>query len=268
MQSRIILFYLFIAFCGISFSAKAQCLNKITSFKEGEKVSYQIYYNWGFIWVAAGEAIFTTEKTKFAGKTVFKLKGEGFTYPKYDALFKVRDKFESYVDTINLKPYRYLRDTKEGSHLVYNDTYFNYYKKKIVGYYRENDKPIKTDTIALNNCVFDVLSMIYYARNIDFSKNNIGDVIPIVMYLDNKIYSLTIRYLGKETIKTETGLVACIKFNPKLIPGTMFKDGDEMTVWVSDDENKIPVLIEAPILIGQVKAKLKSATGTIAPFNQ
>jgi hypothetical protein len=110
--------------------------------------------------------------------------------------------------------------------------------------------------------------MIYYARNIDFSKNNIGDVIPIVMYLDNKIYSLTIRYLGKETIKTETGLVACIKFNPKLIPGTMFKDGDEMTVWVSDDENKIPVLIEAPILIGQVKAKLKSATGTIAPFNQ
>lgn len=257
-----------ITFCFFLFPLllKSQCLSKITSFKEGEKVSYQIYYNWGFIWVAAGEAIFTTEKTTFATRPVYKLKGEGRTFPKYDALYKVRDKFESYVDTANLRPYRYLRDTKEGSHVVYNDSYFNYSKKRITGYYKENKKPIKTDTLALNSCVFDVMSMIYYARNIDFSKSKIGDKLPIIMYLDNEVHYLYIKYLGKETIKTEKGMVSCIKFKPKLIPGTMFKDGDEMTVWVSDDENKIPMLIEAPILIGQVKAVLKSASGTIVPF--
>lgn len=246
---------------------KAQCLSKITSFKEGEKVTYQIYYNWGIIWVAAGEAIFTTEKSTFANKTVYKLKGQGYTYPKYDGLYRVRDIFEAYVDTLNLKPYKYLRDTKEGSHKVYNEAYFSYHKKKITAYYKENNKPLKVDSLTLNNCVFDVVSMIYYARNLDFSKSKIGDKLPIIMFLDNEIHYLYIKYLGKETIKTERGLISCVKFKPKLIPGTMFKDGDEMTVWVSDDENKIPVLIEAPILIGQVKAILKSASGTVVPFH-
>lgn len=261
-KAKLIFYFLF---C-LSFFAKAQCLSKITSFKEGEKVSYQIYYNWGFIWVAAGQAIFTTERATFANRPVYKLKGEGFTYPKYDALYKVRDKFEAYVDTLNLRPYRYVRDTKEGSHTVYNDSYFNYNKQKIVGYYKENKKDIKIDTLVLNHCVFDVMSMIYYARNIDFSKSKIGDKLPIIMYLDNEIHYLYIKYLGKENLKTDKGIVSCIKFKPKLIPGTMFKDGDEMTVWVSDDVNRIPMQIEAPILIGQVKAILKSASGTMVPI--
>jgi hypothetical protein len=104
--------------------------------------------------------------------------------------------------------------------------------------------------------VQDVLSYIYYARNINYNQYNVGDKIPFSLFLDDQVFNIFIRYLGKEKLTTRTGTYNTIKFKPLLIDGTIFKGGENMTVYVSDDENKVPLLIETPILVGSIKVYL------------
>jgi hypothetical protein len=104
--------------------------------------------------------------------------------------------------------------------------------------------------------VQDVLSAIYYARNINFSVYQPGDKIPFSIFLDDQVFDIFVRFIGKEKLVTKYGTYQTIKFKPLLIDGTIFKGGENMTVWVTDDENKIPVLVETPILIGSIKVYL------------
>jgi hypothetical protein len=116
------------------------------------------------------------------------------------------------------------------------------------------------------NCIQDVLSTIYYARNIDYNKFKPGDKIPFSMFLDDQVYNLYIRYGGKEQIETKYGTFRAIKITPLLIDGTIFKGGEKMVVWVSDDANHIPLRIESPILIGSIKVDMMEYTNLMNPF--
>jgi len=113
-----------------------------------------------------------------------------------------------------------------------------------------------TGSFKVPGCIQDVLSAIYYARNIDFNKYKPEDKIPFSMFLDNEVHNLYIKYEGKETIKTKYGKFRAIKFKPLLVKGTMFAGGEKMTVWVSDDPNHIPLRIESPIVVGSVKVDM------------
>jgi hypothetical protein len=104
--------------------------------------------------------------------------------------------------------------------------------------------------------VQDVISAVYYARNIDFSKYKQNDRIPFTMFLDNEVYNMYIRYLGREDVKTKYGTFKAIKFKPLLVKGEVFKGGENMTVWVSDDPNRILLRAESPILVGSVKVDM------------
>jgi len=108
------------------------------------------------------------------------------------------------------------------------------------------------------NCVQDVVSAIFYARNIDFNKYKPEDKIPFTMFMDNEKYDLYIRYLGKETIKTKYGKFRAIKFKPLLVKGTIFEGGEKMLVWVSDDANHLPLRVESPISVGSIKVDMMS----------
>jgi hypothetical protein len=121
---------------------------------------------------------------------------------------------------------------------------------------QSNTAVSKEGTFAVPNCIQDVLSSIYYARNIDFNKYKPGDKIPFSMFLDNEVYNLYIRYLGKEEIKTKYGKFRAIKFKPLLIKGTIFEGGEKMQVWVSDDPNHIPLRVESPITVGSIKVDM------------
>ena len=105
-------------------------------------------------------------------------------------------------------------------------------------------------------CVQDVVSAIFYARNIDFNKYKPEDKIPFTMFLDNENYNLYVRYLGKETIKTKYGRFRAIKFKPLLVKGTIFEGGEKMVVWVSDDGNHLPLRVESPISVGSIKVDM------------
>ena len=133
----------------------------------------------------------------------------------------------------------------------------------IIFTFTENsNKPFLKDTLALPACTFDVISLSYYARNLDFEGLEVNDTIPVSVIIDNELFNLYIRYLGKELMKTKDGSrYNCIKFSALLVEGTIFKGGEDLFVWVTDDKNRIPVLVEAKILVGSVKALLISTIG-------
>ena len=216
-------------------------------FAAGEVVSFKIFYNVIGLYVDAGSASFTVENSKLNNKPVYHVTGLGTSNPSYDWIFKVRDKYETFIDTSTLKPYKFLRHVEEGKYRKNEAVLFNHNEKKAVS---------TRGTFPINECMQDVLSSIYYARNIDFSKYKIGDKIPFSMFLDDESHNLYIRYAGKEEIKTRYGKFNAIKFKPMLVKGTIFEGGEMMTVWVSDDPNHIPLRIESPISVGSVKVDM------------
>jgi hypothetical protein len=217
------------------------------SFQDGENISYSIFYSVIGIYVNAGSASFQVGTEKLNNKTVYHVIGLGSSNPSYDWIFKVRDRYESYFDTSNLQPLKFVRNVDEGGYKTIENVTFNQ---------QTNTAISEKGTFPVPNCVQDVISAIYYARNIDFSKYKVDDKIPFEMFLDNQVYSLFIRYQGKEEIKTRYGKFRTIKFKPLLVKGTIFSGGEKMSVWVTDDANHIPVRIESPITVGSIKVDM------------
>lgn len=243
-------------------SAQKNCTVTNQTFQSGEQLNYVINYNWGAIWLTTGEVAFTAAISDLNGRKVYHFMGLGGTYPKYDWFYKVRDKYESYVDTSSLRPIRFIREVHEGGSYAKDDYVFSNQKNKIYSSSQRNKKPVKFDSLAITSCTNDVLTAIFYARCLDFSKYKVNDTIPITFVLDGEVYFSYIRYLGKEVINSKLlGNVRCIKFSPKLIKGTIFKEGAGMTVWVTDDMNKVPVYVETPIIVGTIKVNLSKYSG-------
>lgn len=251
MKIRRILFILSFGIITLSTTVSAQnqdfCGLKNTSFQEGEQITYIVYYNVAGIYVNAGSAVFTSSLERMNSRMVYHVTGDGKTNPSYDFLFKVRDKYESFIDTATMEPLKFLRNVDEGGYKKYENVTFNSVANTAVttkGVYQVPD------------CIQDVLSAVYYARNIDFAKYQVNDKIPFKMFLDNEVYDMYIRYMGKETVKTKYGKFKAIKFKPLLVKGTIFEGGEKMTVWVTDDGNHIPVRIESPISVGTIKVDM------------
>lgn len=221
-------------FCGI----------QNTSFQEGEIVTMKVFYNTLGMYVGAGEATFTTSLERFNGKAAYHCVGEGKTYPFFDKFYKVRDRYETYIDTATMLPIKFVRNVDEGGYKIYNNVTFN----------QGTGTAVSTNGVFKTSmCIQDVVSSIYYARNINFSKYKKGDKIPFDMFLDDEVYHLYLRYLGKQTVKTQYGKFRAIKFKPLLLKGTMFEGGEKMTAWVSDDPNHLLLRVESPISVGNVK---------------
>lgn len=243
---------LFFFVTSIANAQQSNCNLPNKASKSGETLTYKIYYSLSGVKAATGEVIFTNQLKTYNNLPVYHFKGVGKTYKAFDWFFKVRDTYETYVDTSSMLPLKFVRKIEEGSDRKFEQYLFNHKTKKVV---------VNSKQYPIEACTHDVLSIIYNTRNINFSKYKIGDKIPISIFLENQTYDLYIRYLGKENIKTKYGEYQTIKFKPLLIEGTIFKGGEGMTVWVTDDKHKIPVYIETPILVGNVQVYLSDKAG-------
>lgn len=237
--------------CAFSFTTgKADfCSIRNTSFKEGEVVIFKVFYSTLGAYIGAGEASFTTTLERFNGKTVYHHVGEGKTYSFFDNFFKVRDRYESYVDTTSLLPIKFVRNIDEGGYKKYENVTFNQ---------SANTAASTNGVFKITDCIQDVMSMVYYARNIDFAKYKAEDKIPFDMFMDDEIFHLYVRYMGKEKIKTRYGRFNAIKIRPLLIKGTIFEGGEKMTAWISDDPNHVILRVESPISVGSIKVDMMS----------
>jgi hypothetical protein len=233
------------------------CNAKNTSFQTSEKLTFKVYYNMSFVWIHAGTAEFTSELDEMNGHKTYHITGDGTTVKSYEWIFKVKDTYETYIDKETMQPVRFVRNVNEGGFKINQDVTFNHKK----GTALSNNK-----TYTIPSCTQDVLSAIYFARNIDYNKCKPGDKIPFNMFLDDKVYNLYIKYVGKEVIKTKLGTFNAIKIVPLLIEGTIFKGGEKMTVWVSDDANHVPLRVDSPILVGSIKVDLVGYDNLRNPF--
>ncbi|HNA16168.1 MAG TPA: DUF3108 domain-containing protein [Ferruginibacter sp.] len=239
------------ACCCISFSPVDDkfCNIRNNAFKADEEVRMKVFYSTLGMYVGAGEAVFSASLERFNGKPVYHFVGDGKTYSFFDNFFKVRDRYESYVDTTTMLPYKFVRNVDEGGYKKYNNVTFN----------QDANTAVSTNGVfKVTNCIQDVVSMVYYARNIDFSKYKPDDKIPFDMFLDDEVFHLYIRYMGKEKIKTRFGKFNAIKIKPLLIKGTIFEGGEKMTAWLSDDPNHLLLRVESPIAVGSIKVDMMS----------
>lgn len=226
-------------FCGI----------RNNSFHAGESLSLIVFYNALGLYINAGTANLTVTSERLFNKPVYHIVGTGATNSKYDWIFKVRDRYETFMDTVTLQPYKFIRNVDEGGYKKYENITFNQ---------AANTAITTKGVFKVPNCIQDVVGAMYYARNIDFNSYKPGDRIPFYMFLDNEVYNMYVRYEGKETVKTRYGKFRAIKFKPLLLKGSIFEGGERMTVYVSDDGNKIPLRIESPLLVGSVKVDMMS----------
>jgi len=223
------------------------CKVKNTTTQAGEEIAYTVYYSVAELYVYAGYAVFSNKLEMLDGKPVYHITGAGRSNKKYDWIYQVRDRYESYIDTATMQPLIFKRDVHEGK-----------VKKKEQIKFDHSSHTATTDsgTFKIPSCVQDVLSTVYFARNIDFSPFKENDRIPYKMFLENEVHSLFIRYLGKEVVNTTFGKFKAIKFSAQLVPGTIFSGEEDMVVWVTDDANRVPVRIQSSILIGSIKVDM------------
>jgi hypothetical protein len=247
-MTRRMLFTLFLVMLTIRLSAVDEfCGIRNTAFQSGESITFKVFYNVVGLYVDAGTAVFTAGLEQMNAKPVYHVIGVGNSNSSYDWIFKVRDRYESYIDTLTLQPYKFIRNIDEGGYKKYENISFNHTAGTAIS---------TQGVVKIPACVQDVISTVYYARNINFEKYKPEDKIPFSMFIDNEVYDLYIRYLGREVIKTRYGKFNAHKFKPLLIKGTIFEGGEKMTVWVSDDPNHIPLRIESPISVGSVKVDM------------
>ncbi len=271
MKTSIIIFtrciWLYAALCSIQ-TACAQCPTSNTVFGDGEQIRYTVSYNWGPVWVDAGLVTFSVTNDLFRGKPAWHLKGTGKSFASYDMLFKVRDYFDSWIDPGSFQSYSFQRNVYEGDYTLLNTLNFDHNANRVIANTKSNNNPQRTDTLAIRSCAFDMLSAVYYTRTLDFSELHPDIKKHITVLIDDAYYDIYIRPLGREIVESTDGKrYRCLKFAARMVQGTIFKGEEDVLVWVTDDANKIPIYIEAKIIVGTIKAYLKDAKGVRNPFS-
>ena len=236
------------------------CQNSNFTYQNDERLTYKIYYNWNFVWLAAGEVTFKV----FDEGEQYHYQAIGKTYDSYEWFFTVEDRYDSWVSKGTLLPNYSERSVNEGKYHIFEKIAFNQTAKNATVWRADHKGAAETKTEhPVKTCVHDVLSILYNLRNIDFASQANGYKVPFTVFMDKEEFPLQLRYVGKEARKKvySMGRYKTLKFQPDVIAGSVFKEDAKMSVWVSDDQNRIPVLIESPVSVGSVKMVLKEYWG-------
>jgi hypothetical protein len=188
------------------------------------------------------------EELEVGGKKIHHAKATGRSVGVAEKLFKVRDVYETFMDAETGLPVKAIRDISEDTYKYYDEVLFNR-KENFVVTKRKGKVKVPEKTL-------DILSSFYYARRALFNNLKQGDVLTLDTYFDDGIFTLQIRYKGTETIKTKFGKVNCLKFSPVVEPGRIFDSEDDVTIWISNDKNYLPLRIQFDLMVGSLKCDL------------
>ena len=219
------------------------------AFKVGEKLTFDVKY--GF--VTAGIATFYIPRIKrISGRDAYHVTFEVNTVPGFDWIFKVRDRYETYLDVEGLFPWRFEQHVREGSYSRDFSAFFDQRKGKAKTSEGEYDIP---------KYVNDIVSALFYARTLDYSTLKIDDRIHLKNFYKDKIYDLDIKYHGKETVDVSAGTFDCIVVEPLVQEGGLFKSEGSILVWMTDDALRIPVKVKTKVIIGAIDGVLTAYEG-------
>ena len=217
------------------------------AFKDGEFLKYKLAY--GFM--NAGEATLEVKKVKkkIQGREILHIVGRGYSISAFDWFFKVRDKYETYLDEEGIFPWLFVRRIEEGGYKKEQDYKFFQNQGRVEHVQKEL-------VYKVPHGVQDMISSFYYARTIDFTDAKKNQVYQFDSFVDGEVYPIKIKYVGTKNIRVNAGKFECMVFHPVVQEGRIFKKDDDVTVYITNDENKIPVLARAKILIGSVRMEL------------
>ena len=247
-MKKIIVFLLALSTFGFS-------SQKERAFDVGEWFKFRIHY--GFI--NAGYATLEVKEATRNNKKVYHAIGRGYTTGMSRFVFKVEDVYESYFDKETGKPFQFVRKINEGGYTKNQEGFFEQVSNTVLvkDYQSKTEASFKTPEE-----IQDILSSFYYLRNHPtIDKLKVGESVAIDMFFDNETTKFKLKYLGKEDIETKFGTISTMIFRPLVQSGRVFKEEESLTVWISDDDNKIPIRIKASLLVGSIKAELESFKG-------
>ncbi|MBJ34926.1 MAG: ATP-dependent exonuclease [Flavobacteriaceae bacterium] len=233
---------------------------ELEPFKAGEKLEYRVHY--GIF--NASYASLTLSNGQVDGQELLLASGYGKTIGLARLFFKVEDYYSSYFETKEVQPILFKRNIYEGGYTKNLEVSFNSEKMQATV---NNIKKGTTDIISIKDNVQDLISSLYYLRK-NFSENkiNTGDFFTINMFYDSKNRELALKYLGKEVIRTKYGKIECLKLMPTTNKSRIFKGEGSITIWLTNDVNKIPIRVQADLLVGSIKADLNEYSGIVSPL--
>lgn len=231
---------------------------KNEAFKRGEMLSFRLHY--GIIDAGTATLSITEEALQFGGRKTFHVVGLGKSRGAFDWIFKVRDRYETYIDEQAIVPWLFVRRVKEGNYVCNQDYIFNQFSQKVnVG---EN---VMFD---IEPNMQDMVSAFYHARTMDLSGAKVGDIYSINAFVDKEVFPVKIKFVARETITTDLGTFKCLKFRPIIQQGRIFKHEEDLNIWITDDKNHIPIKGQADVLVGSIKMELTSYSGLANPISK
>lgn len=237
------------------------------AFGDGEETTYKANYKWGLISTDVGEATIRVSRIINANIPYFFVEITAKTYKFYDKVFKVRDTYTSRFSAKNLEPAYFHRNIFEGGYTKRSTLIFDWKKNHIKSTTQKKDRPAVDSIIPLPKCTFDIISLLYYSRNLDFTFVEPGDAFPMTFALDEDVYNLNYRFIGKETVSIDgIGNIRCMKFAIEVVAGDVFKGDEEILLWVTDDRNHLPIKAESPIIVGKVRVTLTKMSNIKHPL--
>lgn len=249
----------------VSFESVAQ---PVAAFRDGEVLDYGISYKWGLINSEVASAkVVLDQYADGDGRQVFHSVATGSTSGIYDVFFKVREYFETVFTSDSLKPVSFKRDTYEGGYVAKNEYIWRASRDSIDARVFSSGKGERQIVLPGGKDTYDLLSLFYYARTLDFDSMKMNVKYPISFAIDDDVYNLYFIILGREQLTLKgVGTFNTLKFAAKLVAGEVFTGEEEMIIWVTDDRNRVPVYFESPIIVGTAYGKLKSWSGLKYPL--
>ncbi|GAA3775363.1 MULTISPECIES: DUF3108 domain-containing protein [Corallibacter] len=247
--------------CVVILGIKTSFSQSESAFGVGEWFRFEMSYS-GFL--KAGEATLTVNEGLYKNESVYHVVGKGWTTGAIKWFFKVDDRYESYFSKSTISPYRFIRKIDEGGHTKDIEIHFDQKKQKA---HVNNKKHNKKSVIDTKPNIQDMVSTFYYLRNnLDITNLKLGDEVSVDMFFDEENYGFKIKFLGTEIIDTEFGKINALKFRPYVMAGRVFKEEESLTLWVSNDKNRIPLRIKADLAVGSLRADLDAFKGLKHPF--
>ena len=248
-------------------SLYAQCAAKNEAIQPGERLTYELKFNWKFIWVSAGEAKMDLLPVTYEGKDCYQTTLYSISNKTVDMFFKMRDTLTC-ITTERLEPVYFRKGAEEGSSYTVDEARFSYLDGKCIvdqsRARRGRDTVYRKDT--LDYCVFDMLSILLQARSFDPTSYKKGDKILFPMATGRRVEEQTLIYRGKKNFKAEDGIkYRCLVFS--LVEyDKKGKEVEVITFYVTDDKNHLPVRLDLYLNFGSAKAFLDTVEGNRHPL--
>ena len=231
------------------------------AFQDGEWFRFRMRY--GFL--NASYATATVRETTFKDQAVYHVAATGKTTGFARWFFKVDDYFDSYFEKDIVRPIRFVRNISEGNYKRHVEIDFDHNTQSGI----MNDLLRKTKTeIDFAPNLQDLVSTFYFLRNhFDLEGIQVGETASLHMIYDKKPFAFRFRFLGYENVKTKFGVVPCVKFRPYVEEGRIFKKESGLSLWVSNDNNRVPIKVVAELSVGSLDVDLVDFKGLKHPFN-